>query len=72
MVSYIIGHPVCMHIYSRAMKMQHLNVQRYLKDILNILSQRISGDFMSTNDRHDIGFISFNVRMFIRMRTSHP
>ena len=43
------------------MKTQHPNVHQYLKDILNILSQRISCDFMNTKDRHDIGFISFNV-----------
>ena len=44
------------------MKTQHPNVHQYLKDILNILSQRISGDFMNTKDRHHIGFITFNVK----------
>ena len=44
------------------MKMQHPNVHQYLKDILNILSQRISGDFMNTKDRHCIDFVSFNVK----------
>ena len=43
------------------MKTQHPNVHQYLKDILKILSQRISGDFMNTKDRHHICFISFNV-----------
>ena len=28
----------------------------YLKDILNILSQRISGDFINTNDGRHIDF----------------
>ena len=44
------------------MKTQHQNVHQYLKDILNILSQRISGDLMNTKDKHHIGFISFNVK----------
>ena len=44
------------------MKTQHPNVHQYLKDILNILSHRISGDFMNTKSRHYIGFISFNVK----------
>ena len=44
------------------MKTQHPNVHQYLKDILNILSHRISGDFMNTKSRHHIGFISFNVK----------
>ena len=50
-------------IYSRAilMKTQHPNVQ-YINDILNILSHRISGDFMNTKDRRYIGFIGFNVK----------
>ena len=43
------------------MKTQHQNVHQNLKDIFNILSQRISGDFMNTKDRHHIVFISFNV-----------
>ena len=30
--------------------------------IIYILSQGIFGDFMNTKDRHDIGFISFNVK----------
>ena len=51
-----------MHIYSRAMKTQHLNVHQYFNDILNILLQRISGVFMNTKDRQNIGFISFNVK----------
>ena len=44
------------------MKTQHLTVHRYLKDILNIHAQRISGEFVNTKDRHYIGFISFNVK----------
>ena len=44
------------------MKTQHPNVHQYLNDILNILSQRISGDFMNTKDRRHIGFLSFNVK----------
>ena len=36
------------------MKTQHPNVN--LKDILNILSQRISGDFINTNDARQIDF----------------
>ena len=42
--------------------MQHPNVHQYIKDILNILSQRIFGDFMNTKDIHYIDFISFNVK----------
>ena len=34
------------YIYSRAMKTQHLDIHQYLQDILDILSQVISGDFM--------------------------
>ena len=49
-------------VYSRAMKTQHPNVHQYLKDILNILSQRIAGDFMNTKGIHYIDFISFNVK----------
>ena len=49
-------------LYSRAMKTQHPKVYQYLKDILNILSQRISGHFMNTKDRHHIDFISFIVK----------
>ena len=44
------------------MKTQHPNIHQYLQDILNILSQRISGDFMKTKDRHHIDTISFNVK----------
>ena len=44
------------------MKTQHPNVHQYLKDILNIFSQRISGVFMNTEDRHNIDCISFNVK----------
>ena len=50
------------NIYSRAMKTQHPNEHQYLQDILNMLSQRISGDFMNTKERHHIGFITFNVK----------
>ena len=50
------------NIYSRAMKTQHPNVHQYIKDILNILSHRISGDFMNAKDRNHIDFISFNVK----------
>ena len=41
-----------MHVYSRAMKTQHPNVHKYLNDILYILSQRISRDFMNTKGIH--------------------
>ena len=51
---------IIFYVYSRAMKTQHPNVHQYLKDILNILSHRISGDFMQTKGRHHIGFISSN------------
>ena len=44
------------------MKTQHPNVHQYFKDILNILSQMISGDFMNTKDGHHIGFITFNLK----------
>ena len=44
------------------MKTQHPNIYQYLNDILNILLQRISGDFMNTQDRQHIDFISFNVK----------
>ena len=44
------------------MKTQRANEQQYLKDILNILSQRVSDDFMNTKDRHHIVFITFNVK----------
>ena len=44
------------------MKTQHSNIHQYLKEILNILSQRISGDFMNTKDRYDIELISFKVK----------
>ena len=44
------------------MKTQHPNVHQYLKDILIILSQRISGDLMNTKDGHHIDFICFNVK----------
>ena len=57
-------------LYSWAMKTQHPNVHQYLKDIFNILSQRISGDFMNTKDRQHIGFK--RGLMFIRMRTFQP
>ena len=43
------------------MKTQHPNVHQYRKDNLNIPSQRISGDFKNTNDRHYIDFISLKV-----------
>ena len=33
--------------------MQHPNVHQYFKDILNILLQGISCDFMNTKDRHN-------------------
>ena len=44
------------------METQHPNVHQYLKDILNILSHRISGNFMNTKDRHHIDFMTFNVK----------
>ena len=56
-VSFFAG-----YIYSRTMKTQHPNVNQYLKDILNIISHRISGDFINTKGKHHIGFISFNVK----------
>ena len=55
--------PINQHeIYSRAIETQYQNVHQYLKDVLNILSPGISGDFMNTKDRNHIGFISFNVK----------
>ena len=42
--------------------MQHPNVHQFFKNILNILSQGISGAFMNTKDRHHIDFISVNVK----------
>ena len=42
------------------MKTQRLHVHQYIKDILNIISQRISGGFMK--DINHIDFISFNVK----------
>ena len=36
------------------MKTQHPNEHQFLKDISNIFSQRISGNFMNTKDRHHI------------------
>ena len=44
------------------MKTQHQNVHKYLKDILNIFSQRNSCDFMNTTDRHNLDFIGFIVK----------
>ena len=44
------------------MKTQHQNVHQYLKGILYILSQRISGYFMILKDKHHIGLISFDVK----------
>ena len=44
------------------MKTQHPSGHQYLKDLLYILLQRISGNFMNTKDRHDIDFIHFNVK----------
>ena len=44
------------------MKTQHPNVHQYRKDILNIFSQRISGDFMNTKDIYYIDFIRLNVK----------
>ena len=44
------------------MKTQYPNVHQYLKNILNILSLRISGDFMNTKNWNYIEFISFNVK----------
>ena len=44
------------------MKTQHPNVQQYFNDILNILLQRTSGDFMNTKDRQHIDFISLKVK----------
>ena len=43
------------------MKTQHPNIHQYLKE-LNLLSQRISGDFMNTKDRHDIDLINFKAK----------
>ena len=44
------------------MKTQHPNIHQYIQDILNILSQRIMGDFMTSKDRQYIDFISFDVK----------
>ena len=44
------------------MKTQHPNVHHYLKDILNILLQWTSRDFMNTKHRQHIDFISLNVK----------
>ena len=44
------------------MKTQHPNEHQYLEDILNILSRRISGDFMNKKDRHHIDFIRLNIK----------
>ena len=37
------------------------NIHQYLKDILNLLSQRTSDDFMTTKDGHHMDFISLKV-----------
>ena len=44
------------------MKTQHPHIHQYLKVILKILYQKISGDFMNTRDRHNIDFIIFNMK----------
>ena len=44
------------------METQHSNIHQYLKDLLNILISRNSGDSMHTKDIHYIDFISFNVK----------
>ena len=49
-LTFVVGQ--FLYLYSRAMKTQHPNVHQYLNEILNILSQSISGDFMNTKDRH--------------------
>ena len=45
------------------MKTQHPNILQYLKDILNILSQRISGVFKNTKNTYDIDFITCRVKI---------
>ena len=48
------------------MKTQHPNVHQYLKDILKILSQRISGDFINKQEaqRATIRAPEYNVLPF--------
>ena len=52
---------VFIDIYSRALKTQHPDVHHYLKEILKIIPQRISGDFMNAKYGHHMDFIRFNV-----------
>ena len=40
------------------MKTQHPVVHKYIKDILDIISHMITGDFMNTKDRHHIGILA--------------
>ena len=42
------------------METHHPNVHQYLNKILNILSQRISGEFINTKDRHYFDFINYH------------
>ena len=44
------------------MKTQHRNIHQYLKDILNILSQRISDDFVNTTHMQLIFLNSFDLK----------
>ena len=44
------------------MKTQHRNIHQYLKDILNILSQRTFDDFMNTTHMHAIDLNSFDLK----------
>ena len=45
------------------MKTQHPNVHQYFKDILDIHSQRILGDFMNTKDRRHIDYINLSFKV---------
>ena len=68
----ILWHPYL--IYSRAMKTQHTNVHQYLKDILNILSQRILVILwiLKIDTILTLIVLTWNVLIFIRMRTFQP
>ena len=65
---------VLVHVYSLAMKTQHPNVHHYLKDILNILSQRILVMLwiQKTDTILALLDLTWNVWKFIRMRTFQP
>ena len=61
-VEFSFASAVLWLIYSREMETQHQNILKYIKDILNILLQRMFSDFRNTEDWHDIDFIRFNVK----------